>query len=129
MTCTRILAVDDSNLSRRRFVAAPLREAGYEVFEATDGREGLTAVEEHQPDLIISDLLMPNMDGFEFIAALREQGVSTPVIVASADVQETSRQRVQELEAVEFINKPFKPEQLIEAVQQSLQLQKGVDDA
>ena len=116
----KILAVDDSNLSRQRFVAKPLREAGYEVVEAVDGEKGLAAVEEHQPDIIISDLLMPVMDGFEFIAALREKEVTTPVIAASADIQETSRQKLDELGVFAFINKPFKAEALLETVQEAV---------
>ena len=121
MSSAKILAVDDSGLSRRCFVAAPLRKAGYEVIEATNGLEGLAAVAEHQPDVIVSDLLMPEMNGFEFIESLRQQGVSTPVIVASADVQETSRQKVDELDAFGFINKPFKAEELIDIVQSAVE--------
>jgi len=117
----KILAVDDSNLSRRRFVAAPLRQAGYEVLEAANGEEGLEAVAEHQPDIIISDLLMPVMDGFEFISALRVKGITTPVIVASADVQETSRQKVEDFDTFAFINKPYKGEELVNLVQTAVE--------
>lgn len=120
MSNVKILAVDDSNLSRRRFVAEPLRKAGYEVVEAVNGEEGLAAVAEHQPDVIVSDLLMPVMDGFEFLAALNEQGVTTPIIVASADVQETSRQKIEDLGSFGFLNKPFKSDELLEIVQQAV---------
>ena len=117
MSDIKILAVDDSSLSRRRFVAKPLRDAGYEVCEAVNGEEGLSAVEEHNPDIIVSDLLMPVMDGFEFIAALRDRGVTTPVIVASADIQETTREKLEELGTFAFINKPFKADELLTLVQ------------
>ena len=119
MSSVKVLTVDDSNLTRRKFIAGPLRQAGFEVVEATEGKEGLEPATEHEPDVIISDLLMPNMDGFEFITALREQGVATPIIVATADVQETSRARIDELNAFAFLNKPFKPEILIDLVQKA----------
>ena len=121
MSNIKILAVDDSNLSRRRFVAEPLRKAGYEVVEAVNGEEGLAAVAQHNPDVIVSDLLMPVMDGFEFLAALQEQGNSTPVIIASADIQETSREKTEGYDAFGFINKPFKSEELLAIVGQAVE--------
>lgn len=121
MSSHRILTVDDSRLSRRAFVAKPLREAGYEVFEAENGLEGLEAFEEHTPDIVISDLLMPEMDGFAFVEALQERGANCPIIVASADIQETSRQRIDDLGTFGFLNKPFKPDQLLELVEKAVQ--------
>jgi CheY-like chemotaxis protein len=107
-------------MSRRVFLAKPLREAGYEVFEAEDGASGLEAFEEHNPDVVISDLLMPGMDGFEFVEALREREAKCPVIVASADIQQTSRTRVEELGTFGFLNKPFKAEELLEMVDRAV---------
>lgn len=121
MSNAKILTVDDSNLSRKRFIAQPLRQAGYEVVEAVNGEEGLKAVEEHQPDVIVSDLLMPIMDGFEFVEALSKRGVTTPIIVVSADIQESSREKIDQFKTFGFLNKPFKPEVLLEAVQQALE--------
>lgn len=120
MSSAKILVVDDSRLSRRRFLAGPLKEAGYEVIEAADGQEGLAAFEEHAPDVVISDLLMPVMDGFEFIAALREKEITQPVIVASADIQESSRKKVDELETFGFLNKPYTSEVLLETVEKAI---------
>ncbi len=127
MSTTKILAVDDSLLSRLRFVADPLRNAGYEVIEAANGKEGLAAQAEHRPDIIISDLLMPEMDGFDFILALRDRGVAVPVIVATADVQETSRQRMEELNTFGFINKPFSSDEIIGLVQDAIKSINGED--
>lgn len=112
----KILVVDDSSLSRRRFVAKPLRDAGYEVVEAENGQKGLEAAKEHNPDCIVSDLLMPILDGFGFLAALKESGNTTPVIVASADIQQTSKQKITDLGAAGFLNKPFSKEDLLELV-------------
>ncbi|MEM9585983.1 MAG: response regulator [Planctomycetota bacterium] len=115
----KVLTVDDSNLSRRRFIAGPLRQAGYDVYEAADGHEGLAAFAEHQPDIVISDLLMPVMDGFDFVGQLKAQGATQPIIVASADIQETSKQKVEDLDTFGFLNKPFKPEELLALVQRA----------
>lgn len=120
MSIAKVLTVDDSRLSRRAFVAKPLRAAGYEVIEAENGVEGLKAFKEHNPDLVISDLLMPEMDGFEFVTALRELKTQCPIIVASADIQDTSRQRIDELGTFGFLNKPFKSDQLLELVENAL---------
>lgn len=121
MAGTKILVVDDSRLSRRRFLADPLRTAGYEVFEAVDGQDGLRAVEEHNPDIIFSDLLMPVMDGFEFIAQLRQQNAHQPIVVLSADVQETTQQKLRELDVFEFLNKPFKPDEMLAVAEKAVE--------
>lgn len=115
-----ILAVDDSMLTRARFVAAPLREAGYRVEEAANGALGLEAFKRVEPDLVITDLLMPEMDGFEFIEALRGEGHTTPVIVVSADIQKTSRDRVERGGVAGFLNKPFDKEELLATVERAL---------
>ena len=122
---TTILAIDDSSLSRKRFVAKPLRDLGYTVVEAANGREGLDAAKEHSPDCIVSDLLMPEMDGFEFLAAMQASGSQIPVIVASADIQETTREKIFNLGATDFINKPFKPDKLVEKVVAVLEAKVG----
>ena len=113
---TKILSVDDSNLTRKRFVAAPLREAGYEVVEAANGEEGLEALGEHQPACVITDLLMPIMDGFGFIEAARANGYAGPIVVVSADIQQSSRERVGSLGVAGFLNKPFERSALLDAV-------------
>lgn len=116
----KILVVDDSALSRRAFLAKPLRAAGYEVIEAVNGREGLAAWTAHRPQLVITDLLMPEMDGFAFIAALQAAGAACPVIVASADIQDASRKRVADLNTFGFLNKPFRYDDLLQMVAAAL---------
>ena len=116
----RILVVDDSALSRKRFLAKPLTSAGFEVVEAANGEEGLSALADNYFDCVITDLLMPVMDGFEFIEALNRQGLDAPVLVATADIQESSRQRIKEAGAAGFLNKPYTAETLIETVNQVL---------
>ena len=115
---SRILVVDDSQIARR-FVTTPLRKAGHEVTEAKNGQEGLTTFREHSFDCIVSDLLMPVMDGPTFLSHVREES-AIPVVVISADVQDSTREFVEQLGGTRFLNKPFKAAELLEAVSVSL---------
>lgn len=112
-----ILIVDDAAFSRR-MIRKFLQVDGYEILEATDGREGLEMVRTHSPDCILTDILMPDINGFEFLQTLQEQRVKIPTIIISADIQETSRNRGYELGAVGFINKPPKQDELRQTVRQ-----------
>jgi CheY-like chemotaxis protein len=114
-----VLIVDDAAFSRR-MIRKYLQADGYEVLEATNGLEGLEITSDRQPDCILTDLLMPEMDGFEFLAILREKGLTIPTAIISADIQDTSRQRGIELGASTFLNKPPKQDELRQAVQQLL---------
>ncbi len=67
-----ILCIDDETLVRQD-VAEELREAGYKVLEADDGREGLEMILYHRPDMVISDIIMPRMDGYQLIKELRDK--------------------------------------------------------
>ncbi|MEO0531056.1 MAG: response regulator [Planctomycetota bacterium] len=114
-----LLVVDDSRLTRRIVVGA-LKSAGHTCVEASDGCEGLEVFQQGGFDCVMSDLLMPNMDGFEMTAAIREQDPSIPIIVASADIQESSRQRCEEIGVTRMLNKPMKGPQITEAVDEVL---------
>ena len=108
----RILIIDDSGFTRRQLKRV-LNHLHHEVMEAASGAEGLVALESFRPDCVVTDLLMPEMDGFGFIAAVRQREDdlrSVPIVVLSADVQETSKTRTVELGADGFMNKPVKPE-------------------
>lgn len=80
----RVLFVDDES-SVRTTGAAVIEAAGYEVLTAADGLEGLNALDEALPDLIISDLRMPNMSGFEFLAVVRNRFPQIPTIALSGE--------------------------------------------
>jgi CheY-like chemotaxis protein len=114
-----ILIVDDAAFTRRMLRKA-LVAGGHEILEATNGQECLDMVGTNTPDCILIDLLMPVMDGFAVLEALRDRKLTIPVIVISADIQENVRQRCLELGAAGFINKPPKEEQLRQTVQQVL---------
>lgn len=105
-----ILIVDDSGFSRRQ-VKKILESLGHSVKEAGNGHEALRVLEGFNPDFILTDLLMPDMDGFGLVEALKKPDSphkDIPVIVLSADVQDASRERTAELGVACFLNKPVR---------------------
>lgn len=117
---TRILIVEDSLLTRRA-IGKILKREGYEVLEATNGREGLKMIETEQPDCVLLDLLMPDCDGREVLQTLRDLQSKIPVVVITADIQHTSRQECLDLGAIAVLNKIPDPETVFAALQAALQ--------
>jgi len=115
----KILIVDDSALSRRT-LRRILENAGYEVSEADDGMTALEVYFLEKPDLVLLDLVMKGMYGLDVLTKLREMDQGARVIVASADIQSSTRKLVDEAGAVAFINKPFISEQVITTVEAAL---------
>lgn len=100
-----ILVVDDDE-RLRMLLQSYLRQEGFEVATAINGREALFAARQVPPDLIILDLMMPEMDGFEFMKAHNKER-STPVIVLTAKVDEQDKVLGLELGADDYVSKPF----------------------
>lgn len=115
----KILIVDDSALSRRT-LRRILESAGYEVVEANDGMAALELYFLEKPSLVLLDLVMKGMYGLDVLVKLREMDPKALVVVASADIQSSTRQMVDEAGAQAFINKPFGPEQVIATVEEAL---------
>lgn len=114
----RILLVDDSETARK--IMARVLGDSYELSFATGGREALERIVSDSPDLVILDLLMPEMNGFEVLEELSARGIRIPVLVFSADIQKSTRDRVLALGAAGMANKPPRPEELREAVRKVL---------
>jgi CheY-like chemotaxis protein len=115
----KVLVVDDSMFTRLN-ICRMLEEAGHETLEAANGREGLEMAVSAKPDIILSDLLMPELDGIGFLNALRENGIDLPVIILSADIQETKRQQCLSLGTAGFISKPPPKKEVQELIIQVL---------
>jgi CheY-like chemotaxis protein len=113
-----ILVVDDS-ISVRKVVARHLRALGHEVEEVSDGLEALGKIRNHTYGLVLSDLEMPRMDGFELLAELSRLAIApaVPVVVASTRSDPETRRRVLGLGARQFIAKPIEPDVLAALVQ------------
>ena len=106
-----ILVVDDEP-SVRDLIADALNLAGYNSISAAHGLEALTKLRENQIDLMILDINMPNMDGYEVLQRMREQGSRKPVIVLTARLDREDTKRAFELGADDFVRKPFGIEEL-----------------
>ncbi len=115
----KIMIVDDSALSRRT-LRRILESAGYEVVEADDGMTALELYFLEKPSLVLLDLVMKGMYGLDVLVKLREMDPKALVVVASADIQSSTRKLVDEAGALAFINKPFVSEQVITAVEAAL---------
>ena len=116
-----VLIVDDDP-GLRGFVRAALELEGYSVREAGSAEEGLVALEEVSPDLILLDVMMPQVDGWEMLRRVHEKhGVGAiPVLMFSGKVDERSLADATARGAAGFIGKPFDPSQLIESAKQML---------
>jgi two-component system chemotaxis response regulator CheY len=115
----KILIVDDSAMSRR-IVRRILESAGHDTIEAEDG---MVAVEKYfleKPDLVLLDLTMKGLSGLEVLQKLREMDAHACVVVASADIQTSTRSMTQESGAMGFVTKPFNESKLMEAVTSAL---------
>ena len=112
---SRVLITDDS-LLQRKTLAAIVTDAGFEVDTACNGQEAIEKIQACPPDCLLLDMLMPIMDGVQVLEQLESQGVTLPVIVLTADVQEWLRERCLELGVTSFLNKPVKQDQLREAL-------------
>ena len=105
-----VMVVDDEE-RLVRLVSTYLEQEGFRVVGARDGREALFAARQEKPDLIILDVMMPEMDGLEFLRLHRKER-ETPVILLTARVEETDRVLGLELGADDYVTKPFSPREL-----------------
>jgi two-component system KDP operon response regulator KdpE len=110
----RILVVDDEP-RMIRFIRLNLEHDGFEVIEASSGNRALAELRDRLPDLLLLDVMMPDLDGFETLRLLREIS-SIPVIMLTAKGEEDDRVRGLELGADDYITKPFSPRELVSRV-------------
>ena len=113
---SKVLIVDDS-VYMRTLIKTALTEKGHEIVgEAADGESAINMALELSPDLITLDNILPDMMGLEILKVLKEEGVTSKVIMVSAVGQQTVVNKGKELGAEEYIVKPFTSEALIEVV-------------
>lgn len=116
---TKIMIVDDSGMSRRT-LRRILEPAGYEIVEAEEGMVALELYFVAKPDLVLLDLVMKGMYGLDVLGKLREMDPDSRVIVASADIQRSTRMMVEEAGAKGFVTKPFVAEEVLSTVKAAL---------
>jgi GAF domain-containing protein/FixJ family two-component response regulator len=120
MAAEKVLVVDDAQGVIDFLSDYVLRPNGYDVLSAVDGEGGLSLAKSARPDLIILDLEMPRMSGMEVLEALNKEGVDIPVIVITFHGSETIAAQTFRLGVKNYITKPFKMEEILEAIEDAL---------
>ena len=109
---TRILIVEDDT-SILRGLVDNLEYESYEVITATDGEAGYRLIQEKEPDLIILDLMLPRLSGYELCRKVRDEGVTTPILMLTARGEEADRVLGLDLGADDYVTKPFSIRELL----------------
>lgn len=119
----KILVVDDEE-RMVRFIRLNLEHDGFLVAEAFNGKQALSRLRDQTPDLILLDVMMPDLDGFDVLQMIREIS-NTPVIMLTAKGEEDDRVRGLELGADDYVTKPFSPRELVSRVKAVLRRAEG----
>ncbi|GFE64813.1 response regulator [Litoreibacter roseus] len=111
---TKVLAIDDSR-TIRDLLRMSIEAAGFEFFDAVDGVDGIARYNEVKPDVVITDINMPNLDGFGVIDGIRTgtENQNVPILVLTTESAVTLKKRAREAGATGWIVKPFEDESLI----------------
>jgi excisionase family DNA binding protein len=112
-----VLVVDD-DARLREFMRVNLEMEGYSVREASSAEEALSVIEDQAPELVLLDVVMPGIDGWEMLQRMQERYGSIPVIMFSGQVDANSAGEAEQRGARGFVGKPFDPQQLIERAKQ-----------
>jgi twitching motility two-component system response regulator PilG len=115
----KVLVIDDSNTIRRS-AEIFLKQGGYQVLLAEDGFDALSKVNDHEPDLIFCDILMPRLDGYQTCAIIKRNAkfANTPVIMLSSKDGLFDKARGRMVGSQDYLTKPFTKDQLLQAVEQ-----------
>ncbi|WP_376791424.1 response regulator [Thermoflexus sp.] len=124
---TRILVIDD-DVELLQMVRLMLERAGFEVFTSADGADGIEKTRQLQPDLVILDLMMPEIDGFQVLQAIRNDPLvnDTPVLVLTARGQPVDREAALAARADDYLAKPISQKELLDRVQEVLNRRRRV---
>jgi len=122
MTEGRVLVVDDED-DIRELCRVNLEFEGFQVFDAANGPAGLEAAVRHRPDVILLDLMMPEMDGWEVLRRLKEDDATAriPVVLLTARTGEDDQMRGWQEGILEYVSKPFNPLSLVEWAKRAME--------
>ncbi|MDP3847021.1 MAG: response regulator [Pseudomonas sp.] len=116
MPLPSLLVCDDSNMARKQLLRSLPARWPVTIEQAANGLEAMVILRQGKTDVLLLDLTMPEMDGYEVLAAVKAEGLACKIIVVSGDVQEQAVQRVMALGALAFVQKPADPELLKQAL-------------
>ncbi|PKL52275.1 MAG: hypothetical protein CVV37_02175 [Nitrospira bacterium HGW-Nitrospira-1] len=128
MSKGRVLVIDDS-LIMQKLAGVVLAEAGYEVFTAKDGEEGLKTAEDVLPSLILVDFIMPKINGYQFCKMINSNQLlkDIPIILITAKGKDVGEKFTEKFGIVDYFIKPFQPEDLLEKVNSALKAREAVE--
>lgn len=115
---TSVLVCDDSKLARRQLARSLPEDWDIKVEFAINGVDCIKQIKAVDPEILFLDLNMPEMDGYEVLMAMKELGLNVLTVVVSGDIQPNAHQRVLDLGAIDFIQKPCSPEKLADIIEQ-----------
>jgi twitching motility two-component system response regulator PilH len=115
----KVLIIDDSGF-QRKIITSILEAEGNMVLTAENGRTGFDIAVKESPDLIICDLLMPELDGYGLLRLVRDHKLAIPVLILTSDIQNTTRTECLALGALDVLNKPVKKETLVPIIKDAL---------
>jgi len=110
-----ILVIEDNN-DIRESVAELLKLEGYQIIEADSGEMALPLIQQHQPDLIICDIVLTGIDGYEILTRVKQSKLKIPFIFSSAKAEKQDRQKASDLGVECYLTKPFAEEELLQSV-------------
>lgn len=116
----KVLIVDDSAFTRSIHNQI-ITSAGYQTLEAASGAEAVATFEEEKPDLVVMDLLMPDMDGMDAIRRILKINADARIVICSVDRQRYRRKEAKEIGAVGFVSKPVNADEMIELLSDILE--------
>ena len=115
----RILVIDDDRVSRDT-VAEVLTDEGYRVETAENGRAGLAVFQSFRPDLVITDLQMPELDGLGVLARVREMQAELPVMIVTASPSRDAREQAERLRVTDYLSKPVELDVVLDRIARNL---------
>src|SRR5262245_10909810 len=123
----RIVVIEDDPAIRSG-LETTLRSEAYDVMSAANGEDGYRLVRERQPDLVILDVMLPKMDGYEICGEIRRHGLATPILMLSAQDREANRVQGFDAGADDYVTKPFSVRELLGRVRALLRRSEGRSD-
>ena len=119
---SKLIMTADDSASIRQMVSFTLKQNGYSVIEAVDGKDALTKLSSQKVDMLLTDLNMPNLDGIGLIKGVRSGSVNKyiPIVMLTTESQDSKKAEGKSAGATGWIVKPFKPEQLIAVIKKVL---------
>ena len=107
------IMVAEDDINTRKLICTVLEQHGYNAIPATDGEDAISKLDEHHVDLIILDIMMPKMDGYEFTETLRSSGCTLPILMVSAKQSPLDKRRGFIIGTDDYITKPFDSEEMM----------------